>query len=236
MNKEQWTFAGVVIGAITAILVWEQNEIAKRNSPDGYAERSELAYSVWKTNDVSSSPYSSKLVVHVVNRSKNYAARNVNVLLKPLTNNPRISSNARIRELDATDGKLVIIDRVPPWSYETITIDESIAAEAVPSSYADDWGFASYCGPSFCGEVVKVTTDRGSIEQNDENSFDRTTQPPVAMTVPDPPVVAPPTSSRSDVALEHGDDSDPIAANIARLAEDRRKVMARLGITDPNPQ
>ena len=126
-----------------------------KTSPDYCGKPEQLTY-VEQMNIVFCShgrPVSGQLIVTVRNNGKT-PARGIRVVIKPVGNDPHISTNAKHQVYDGLQGcKVIEIDNIAPLDFEKIVVDERIPRSAQESMDSCE----------LCASVYSVKNDFGAI-------------------------------------------------------------------------
>lgn len=140
-------------------------------SPYWPAWPSDLSYRYERSNVLpdESEPGSGKLWLAIYN-SADRPAEKVDVLIHPVTSEPKVSSDAPHTEDPAPDGRILVrVERIPAKSWAIVeVVDESILA--LPSR--KDW-FGASTRHRYAPEVIFVRTAFGEVRAEAGKSRDR---------------------------------------------------------------
>jgi hypothetical protein len=135
--------------------------ISYTGSPYFYAQPHQMSYWTVESNSLTDEklPKNGKLEVHVYNDSAT-PARNVQVVIRPLSNTPNITCDEGYSKQDGPDGTvLVTLERIPAKSTTKVVLID------VVDKYPNGMHFLGGPDYSYCGKVVEVQTDFGDIKK-----------------------------------------------------------------------
>ena len=137
--------------------------ISYTGSPYFYAQPHQMSYWTVKSNLLTEEklPKNGELVVHVHNGSAT-PARNVTVVISPLSITPNITCDEGYSKQDGPDGTVLVkLERIPAKSTTKVVLVD------VVDKYPNAMNFLGGPGPdySYCGKVVDVQTEFGDVQK-----------------------------------------------------------------------
>jgi hypothetical protein len=135
--------------------------ISFTGSPYFYAQPHQMSYWTEGSNSLTDEkvPKNGKLIVHVSNDSAT-PARNVQVVIRPLSDTPNITCDEGYSKQEGPDGTvLVTLERIPAKSTTKVVLID------VVDKYPNAMHFLGGLHYSYCGKVVEVQTEFGDIKK-----------------------------------------------------------------------
>ena len=135
--------------------------ISYTGSPYFYSQPHQMSYWTVESNSLTDEklPRSGKLEVHINNGSAT-PARNVTVVIRPLSITPNITCDEGYSKQDGPDGTVLVkLERIPAKSTTKVVLVDVV--DKYPKARR------LFRGPdySYCGEVVDVQTEFGDIQK-----------------------------------------------------------------------
>jgi hypothetical protein len=126
-----------ILGVIAVLIAIYGVYVSNKGAPDWFAAPYELAYSFTESNLLTPDakrPKTGALTVKITNNGKT-PARDVRVIVTPLTQTPSITSDQQYEIQDAPFGaKIVTISRVPPGTTAMVDFVDSVSEYPEASS------------------------------------------------------------------------------------------------------
>ncbi|MFO0821340.1 MAG: hypothetical protein U1A77_25580 [Pirellulales bacterium] len=158
MQDKTARLGAVISIALSVIAIY----YTRAQGPYFYAQPHQMSYWTVESNLLTEDkkPKSGSLTIQILNNSET-PARDVTVVVRPLSPIPKITCSERYRLQDGVDGTvLVILERVPARMSVKVSVLDEVTQyrKAVRWSVGPDYLYSAY--------VIEVQTEFGAIQKN----------------------------------------------------------------------